>query len=334
MPQKTLPTGFKSSAQGFGCMSLTGFFDAGIPEEQGIEVLQRALQLGVTTFNTAHFYGPFTNQKLIGKAFKGVPRESFAITSKWGPMHKDGQFLPLDLSRKACREALEGSLRDLQMEYIDVFILRAHGPHTNTPLEETIAEMKALVEEGKVKYLGLSEVAPADVRRAHAIHPITLIEMEWSLFTRGCEKDLVPLCRELGIGFLAYSPLGRGMLTGTMTAESMADNDFRRLMPRFQGENGEKNLALARRVVTLAEKKGCTAGQLALAWVQARGEDVIPIPGTKSVKYLEENVGAVRVSLSDAEIAELEAAVPASEVVGDRYPNVKAMTYEHDAAMA
>ncbi|KAK9833316.1 hypothetical protein WJX81_005704 [Elliptochloris bilobata] len=334
MPQRTLPSGFESSAQGFGCMGLTGFFDVSIPEEQGIEVLRKAFALGVTTYNTAYFYGPYTNQRLIGKAFKGMPREKFAITSKWGPMHKDHQFLPLDLSPSACRAAVEASLRDLQMDYIDVLILRAHGNSSNVPLEETIKGMKAMVDEGKVKHLGLSEMAPEDVRRAHAIHPITLVEMEWSLFTRGCEKDLVPLCRELGIGFLAYSPLGRGMLTGKLSLDSLADNDIRRQMPWFQGENAEKNLAVVTRIVALAEKKGCTAGQLALAWVQSRGEDVIPIPGTKSVKYLEENLGALKVKLTSKDLADLEAAILPDEVVGDRYSNLKAMTYEHGSSIS
>eukprot|EP00884_Botryococcus_braunii_P001417 jgi/Botrbrau1/11276/Bobra.0038s0044.3 len=276
-------------------------------------------------------YGPYTNEELIGRAVKGIPRGKFVIATKWGPMLKDGKFV-LDLSPAACRAACEGSLKRLGVDYIDLWILRGHGRDPNTPLEDTILAMKKLVEEGKVKYLGLSEISPADVKRAHAVHPITAIEMEWSLFTRDCEDDLVPVARELGIGFLAYSPLGRGMLTGRITSSAdFEDGDFRKHgAPRFSDENLGKNLELVKKLGEIAKKKGVTAGQLALAWVQQRGDDVIPIPGTRRIKYLEENVAAVHVTLTPEDLEALEAAIPHGAVAGDRYANLKHVSYKYE----
>lgn len=244
------------------------------------------------------------------------------MATKWGPMFKDGALV-MDGSPANARACVEGSLRRLSIDCIDVFTMR--GPvDPKVPLDETMGELKKLVEEGKVRHLGLSEVSAAQVRAAHAIHPIACVELEWSLFTRDAERDILPTLRELGIGVLAYSPLGRGLLAGRFSGtEQLGEKDFRRWgQPRFQGEAFEANKALADRVAAIAQRKGCTRAQLALAWLLAQGDDVVPIPGTKSAARLEENLGALSVQLSPAELAELETAVPQDAVVGDRYAHM------------
>ncbi|GAB4821479.1 hypothetical protein N2152v2_008525 [Parachlorella kessleri] len=308
------------SAEGLGCMSLTpgSFYDtAGLTEEQAAAVVHRAVELGVTLLNTSDLYGPYINEELLGRALEGH-KDEVRIATKWGPMKTESGF-HMDASPANCRACCEGALKRLGVPAIDLFTMR--GPvDPKVPLEETMAEVKRLVEEGKVKHVGLSEVNSDDIRRAHAVVSITAVEQEWSLFTRDIEEDILPTCRELGIGILAYSPLGRGLLAGRFTsAADIGVDDFRRtMMPRFQGENFEKNLQLAQNVFRVAERKGCTPGQLALAWLLHKGDDVVPIPGTKTIKYLEENVGALKVKLSPEEMEELESLVPHDQVAGFR----------------
>ncbi|EIE19339.1 aldo/keto reductase [Coccomyxa subellipsoidea C-169] len=328
LPEKSLGTqGFSGSIQGYGCMSLTAF---GAPEKaEGAEqTLKHVLEQGVTLLNTATFYGQNLNEEIIGSVIKEFPRERVKITTKWGPTWRDGQ-LKHDGSREHCRAECFSSLKRLGVDYLDMFIFRG-PPDANTPWEDTIQFMKELVEEGHVKYLGLSEVSPADIRRAHAIHPITALEMEWSLFSRDAEEDLVPTARELGIGFLAYSPLGRGLLTGALKSKEDVPEQARGFNPRMAGEHFDKNAKLVQNVVQLAAKKGVTPGQLALAWVTQQGDDVIPIPGTKRVACVDENVAAVNVKLTAEEMKELEDAVPQHEVAGDRYHDMKHISYKYD----
>lgn len=330
-PPPPLPTrklgaqGCAPSAIGLGCMSLVpggGFYDAeGLTEEQAVAVIRCALDLGVTLFNTSDLYGPYTGERVLGKALAGR-REGVVVATKWGPMFKEGELV-MDGSPANARACVEGSLQRLGIDCIDIFTMR--GPvDPKVSIQETMAELKKLVEEGKVRHLGLSEVSAAQVRAAHAIHPIACVELEWSLFTRDAERDVVPTLRELGIGVLAYSPLGRGLLAGRFSGvDELGEKDFRRWgQPRFQGEAFEANKALAGKVAAIAARKGCTPAQLALAWLLAQGDDIIPIPGTKSATRLEENLGALAVQLSPPELAELEAAVSPDAVVGTRYAHM------------
>lgn len=322
--------GLETTRLGFGCMSLTkGFYgQSNAPtEEQATAVLHRALELGVQLFNTSDLYGPYINEQLVGKALDAA-KGGITIATKWGPMFQDGA-IRADFSPENCRRCCEGALQRLGVPAIDLFIMRGPMDESVVTIEQTAAELKALVAEGKVKYVGLSEVSADQIRRAHAVQPITAVELEWSLFTRDCEEDLVPTCRELGIGFLAYSPLGRGILTGKLKDTGGLDKaDFRvNFAPRFAGDNMSKNLQLVANLEALAAKKGVTPGQLALAWLLHQGEDVFPIPGTRRVEFLEENVGAASIQLSPEEIQEIERAVPASEVAGDRYGDMVHGTY-------
>lgn len=323
--------GLQTSRIGFGCMSLTkGFYgQTNIPtEEEATALLQRAVELGVTLFNTSDLYGPYINEELVGRALDSTKGSSVTIATKWGPMFKEGG-LRADFSPANCRTCAEGALKRLQVPAIDLFTLRGPVNESTFPIEDTFAELKKLVEEGKVRYVGVSEVSADQVRRAHAIQPISAIELEWSLFSRDCEADLVPTCRELGIGFMAYSPLGRGLLTGRVKDTAGYDASDWRVghSPRFAAKNMAKNLQLVANLERLAATKGCTPGQLALAWLLHQGEDVFPIPGTKRVAFMEENVGAAAIKLMAEEIAEIESAVPASEVAGDRYEDMKHGTY-------
>ncbi|KFM28280.1 Aldo-keto reductase yakc [NADP(+)] [Auxenochlorella protothecoides] len=301
-------------------MSLTdGFYKSDVSEEGGIQVLHRAAELGVTLINTAVFYGAGVNETLIGKAFPPEKIESLVIATKWG-LEND---FSTDFSPAAARRAVEGSLKRTGKKAVDVLTLRGPLPE-DYDLELVFKGVKALVDERLVKHVGLSEVTAEQIKAAHAIVPITLIELEWSLFSREAEAscdDIIPTARGLGIGFLAYSPLGRGILAGrfSSTAE-IPEGDFRAAaQPRFQGENFAKNLALAEALRGVAGRKGVTPGQLALAWLLAQGDDVVPIPGTKSVKYLEQNVAAAGVRLTREELDEVEAAVPAGAAAGGRY---------------
>ncbi len=308
------------SSLGLGCMGMSEFY--GTPDEQGgIDTIHRALDLGVTFLDTADMYGPFTNEQLVGKAIKDR-RDDVQLATKFGNVRgPNGERLGIDGSPDYVRQACDASLQRLGVDHIDLYY--QHRVDKNVPIEETVGAMKELVEAGKVTHLGLSEAGAETIRRAHAVHPITALQSEYSLFTRDLDDEILGVIRELGIGLVPYSPLGRGLLTGTITRDSGADGDGdnRRssYFPRFQGDALDANLALVDKITAIAQDKGCTPGQLALAWVLAQGDDVVPIPGTKRVKYLEENVAASDVKLSDDDLAALETAVPRDAVAGDRY---------------
>lgn len=307
------------SRMGLGCMGMSEFYG----ERNDVEsraTLLRALDLGVTFFDTADMYGIGDNEELVGKTIAGRRDEVFLAT-KFANVRKkeDPTFVQVSGRPEYVRSACEASLRRLGVEHIDLYY--QHRVDPQTPIEETVGAMAELVTAGKVKYLGLSEASPATIRRAHAVHPITALQTEYSLWERHVEEEILPVVRELGIGFVPYSPLGRGFLTGAITSKSeLGEKDFRTARyPRFAGENFDRNQVLVERVKAIAARRGVTAGQMALAWVMAKGEDLVPIPGTKRRKYLEENAAAAAIRLTAEEIAELEAAVPVEEIVGDRY---------------
>jgi aryl-alcohol dehydrogenase-like predicted oxidoreductase len=307
------------STMGLGCMGMSEFYGTG-DEQQGIETIHRAVDLGVTFLDTADMYGPFTNERLVGKAIAGR-RDELQLATKFGNERKeDGTRVGINGRPEYVRSACDASLQRLGVDHIDLYY--QHRVDKSVPIEETVGALKELVEAGKVTHIGLSEASAETIRRAHAVHPVTALQTEYSLFTRDLEDEILPAIRELGIGLVPYSPLGRGILTGAIAgAEDLADNDSRRsgYFPRFHGEALEANLALVAKVRELADAKDATPGQLALAWVLAQGDDVAPIPGTKRVKYLEENVAAVDVHLTDDDLAALEKAVPRDAVAGDRY---------------
>lgn len=323
MDTRTLGQDLTVSAIGLGCMGMSEFY--GTPDEQGgIETIHRALDLGVTFLDTADMYGPFTNERLVGRALEGR-RDGVVLATKFGNKRgEDGARLGIDGSPEYVRNACDASLQRLGVDHIDLYY--QHRVDQQVPIEETVGAMKELVEAGKVTHLGLSEASAATIRRAHAVHPITALQTEWSLFTRDLEDEILPTARELGIGLVPYSPLGRGLLTGTITSE-LGEGDSRSTayFPRFQGEALQTNLDLVREVQALAAQKGCTAGQLALAWVLAQGDDVAPIPGTKRVRYLEENVAALDVRLGDDDLDALERAVPRDAVAGERYGDMSSI---------
>ena len=306
------------SALGLGCMGMSEFY--GTPDEQsGIDTIHRALDLGVTFLDTADMYGPFTNERLVGRAIAGR-RDEVQLATKFGnERNPDGSWVGINGSPDYVRAACDASLQRLGVDHIDLYY--QHRVDRTVPIEETVGAMSELVEAGKVRHLGLSEAGAETIRRAHDVHPITALQTEYSLFTRDLEDAVLPVLRELGIGLVPYSPLGRGMLTGAVTRESLESSDSRATgrFPRFEGDALDANLALVDRVKRLAADKGCTPGQLALAWVLAQGDFVAPIPGTKRVTYLEENVGALEVELHADDLASLEQAVPRDAVAGDRY---------------
>ncbi len=325
LQQRTLGTAspLTTSALGLGCMGMSEFYGTA-DEAQGIETIHRALDLGVTFLDTADMYGPFTNEQLVGRAIKDR-RDEVQLATKFGVERgNDGTRLGINGSPDYVRAACDASLTRLGVDHIDLYY--QHRVDPRVPIEETVGAMKELVEAGKVRHLGLSEAAPDTIRRAHAVHPITALQTEYSLFTRDLEDEILPTLRELGIGLVPYSPLGRGILTGVFRGEP-AEGDSRATayFPRFQGDNLATNLALVDQVTALAEQHGCTPGQLALAWVLAQGDDVAPIPGTKRVTYLEENVAAVDVHLSEADLAALAAAVPRDAVAGERYGDMSSI---------
>jgi len=313
MKRRQLGTqGLEVSAVGLGCMGMSAFYGE-TDEHESVAAIHRASELGVTFLDTAEMYGPHTNEELVGKAIAGR-RDDYVIATKFG-VTRDAGGHTLDGSPANVRRSIEGSLRRLGTDHVDLYYQHRMDP--NTPVEETVAALGELVDEGKVRYLGLSEAAPETIRRAHAIHPITAVQTEYSLWTRDLEAEILPTLRELGIGLVSYSPLGRGFLAGRFDSpDDLADDDFRRQGPRFTGANLETNRQLAARVRELAQEKGVTAAQLALAWVLAQGTDVIPIPGTKRRSYVEQNAEAVQIELSEDELVRL-AELPAA--AGERY---------------
>ncbi len=307
----------KVSALGLGCMGMSEFYGPQ-QEEESISTIHRALDLGVNLLDTADVYGRGANEILVGLSLQGR-RDRAVLATKFGNMRDaEGRFIGINGRPEYVRQACDASLRRLQVETIDLYY--QHRVDRTVPIEETVGAMSRLVEEGKVRYLGLSEAAPATIRRAHSTHPISAVQTEYSLWSRDPEDEILPLCKELGITFVAYSPLGRGFLTGRFKRfEDLAEDDWRRHSPRFQGENFGRNLALVGRVEEIAAKKGCKPSQLALAWVVAQGEGVVPIPGTANRVHLEENVAALELQLTPQELEQINEAMPLGAAAGDRY---------------
>lgn len=323
MKMRKLGPELEVSAIGLGCMGMSEFY-SGRDEAEAIATLHHALDLGVTFLDTADMYGPHTNEQLVGRALKGR-RNQAVLATKFGIIRTaDGGFGGVNGKPEYVHQACDASLQRLGVDVLDLYYLHRVDP--TVPIEDTVGAMAELVQQGKVRYLGLSEAAPATLRRGHAVHPITALQTEYSLWSRDPEDDILPTVRELGVGFVPYSPLGRGFLSGAIKSlEDLAEDDYRRNSPRFQGENFAKNLAVVEQVKAIAQEKGVTASQLAIAWLLAKGEDIVPIPGTKRRQYLEENAAAVDIELTPADLERIEAVAPQGFAAGARYPDMSSV---------
>ncbi|XP_052735300.1 probable aldo-keto reductase 1 [Vigna angularis] len=321
IPRVKLGTqGLEVSKLGYGCMGLTGIYNDPLPDEEGISVIKHAFDQGITFFDTSDIYGvDHANEILVGKALKQLPREKIQIATKFGITKIDSSGMFVKGTPEYVRSCCEGSLKRLGVEYIDLYY--QHRVDLSVPIEDTVKdfELKKLVEEGKVRYIGLSEASPDTIRRAHAVHPITVVQMEWSLWTRDIEEEIVPLCRQLGIGIVPYSPLGRGFFGGKGVLETVSTVSSLMRHPRFQTENLDKNKRLYEKLERLAAKHHCTPSQLALAWMLHQGNDVAPIPGTTKIKNLDQNIGGVSLKLAESELREISEAVPIDDVAGNRH---------------